>query len=151
MWDYATTGAVVQMSWWRPRRGPRTGPSPCSPTTRPTSSSRAWRTSGGSHPRPSRRYECQQLISEIVGSGGRAVERRTVNRGDGGSIPPAAVSKLREFRSLHITQVYFGRDTESLWSFLSGVYARGCKISHTGVNVSPVVDKLNLEKDNSKN
>ena len=30
-----------------------------------------------------------------VGSGGRAVERRTVNRGDGGSIPPTAVSKLK--------------------------------------------------------
>ena len=36
-----------------------------------------------------------------VGSGGRAVERRTVNRGDGGSIPPTAVSKLRQF--LHPT------------------------------------------------
>ena len=30
------------------------------------------------------------------------VERRTVNRGDGGSIPPTAVSKLRQFRSTHI-------------------------------------------------
>ena len=28
-----------------------------------------------------------------MGSGGRAVERRTVNRGDGGSIPPTGVSK----------------------------------------------------------
>ena len=37
-----------------------------------------------------------------MGSGGRAVERRTVNRGDDGSIPPTAVSKLRQFRSLHI-------------------------------------------------
>ncbi len=36
-----------------------------------------------------------------AGSGGRAVERRTVNRGDGGSIPPT-VSKLRRFRSPHI-------------------------------------------------
>ena len=34
-----------------------------------------------------------------MGSGGRMVERRTVNRGDGGSIPPTAVSKLRQFRS----------------------------------------------------
>ena len=34
--------------------------------------------------------------------GGRAVERRTVNRGDGGSIPPTAVSKLRQFCSPHI-------------------------------------------------
>ena len=30
------------------------------------------------------------------------VERRTVNRGDGGSIPPTAVSKLSQFRSPHI-------------------------------------------------
>ena len=35
-------------------------------------------------------------------SGGREVECRTVNRGDGGSIPPTAVSKLRQFRSPHI-------------------------------------------------
>ena len=36
------------------------------------------------------------------GGGGHVVERRTVNRGDGGSIPPTAVSKLRQFRSPHI-------------------------------------------------
>ena len=30
------------------------------------------------------------------------VERQTVSRGDGGSIPPAAVSKLNQFRSPHI-------------------------------------------------
>ena len=44
------------------------------------------------------------LISSNVGSGGRAVERRTVNRGDGGSIPPTAVSKPspRQFRSPHM-------------------------------------------------
>ena len=30
------------------------------------------------------------------------VGRRTVNRGDGGSIPPTAVSKLRQFRSPYI-------------------------------------------------
>ena len=34
-----------------------------------------------------------------VGSGGHVVEHWTVNRGDGGSIPPTAVSKLRQFRS----------------------------------------------------
>ena len=33
-----------------------------------------------------------------MGSGGRMVERRTVNQGDDGSIPPTAVSK----RSPHI-------------------------------------------------
>ena len=37
-----------------------------------------------------------------MGSGGRAVERRTVNRGDGDSIPSTAISKLRQFRSPHI-------------------------------------------------
>ena len=30
------------------------------------------------------------------------IERRTVNRGDSGSIPPSAVSKLRQFHSPHI-------------------------------------------------
>ena len=37
-----------------------------------------------------------------MGSGARVVEHRTVNRGDGGSIPPTAISKLRQFRSPHI-------------------------------------------------
>ena len=37
-----------------------------------------------------------------VGSGAHTVERRTVYRGDGGSIPPTAVSKLRQFRLTHI-------------------------------------------------
>ena len=37
-------------------------------------------------------------VGTYLGSGGRAVERRTVNRGDGCSIPPTAVSKLRQFR-----------------------------------------------------
>ena len=35
-------------------------------------------------------------------SGGRTVERRTINRGDGGSIPPTAVSKRRQFLPPHI-------------------------------------------------
>ena len=30
------------------------------------------------------------------------VERRTVNRGEDGSIPPAAVMKLKQFHSPHI-------------------------------------------------
>ena len=45
-----------------------------------------------------------------MGSGGRAVERQTVNRGDGGSIPPNAVSKLRQFSSPHIC-LCFSEDT----------------------------------------
>ncbi|KAK2188177.1 hypothetical protein NP493_142g03011 [Ridgeia piscesae] len=52
-----------------------------------------------------------------MGSGGRAVERRTVNRGDGGSIPPTAVSKLGNFFTPHLP-VSFGRDTKSRWSLL---------------------------------
>ena len=43
---------------------------------------------------------CGELL--LVGSGGHTAERRTVNRGDSGSIPPTAVSKLRLFRSPHI-------------------------------------------------
>ena len=38
----------------------------------------------------------------LVGSGGRAVECRTVNRGDVGSIPLTAILKLRQFCSPHI-------------------------------------------------
>ena len=45
--------------------------------------------------------EFELMLCGAEGSGGRAVERRTVNRGDGGSIPPTAVSKLRQF--LHPT------------------------------------------------
>ena len=45
-----------------------------------------------------------------MGSGGRAVERRTVNVGDGGPIPPPAVSKLRQFRSPHIC-LYLSKQT----------------------------------------
>ena len=66
-------------------------------------------------------------------------EMSEFNRGDGGSIPPAAVSKLANF--VHLTlPVSFGRDTKSRWSLLYGVYARGCKRSHTF-----------LEEENSEN
>ena len=40
--------------------------------------------------------ECVDYYTVV--SGGHAVERRTVSRGDGGSTPPTAVSKLRQFR-----------------------------------------------------
>ena len=70
-----------------------------------------------------------------LGSGGRAVVRRSVNRGDGGSIPPTAVSKLTQFRLPHIC-LWFSEDTKSRWSLLSGVYARGSKRSPTGVTCS---------------
>ena len=38
-------------------------------------------------------------VEKSCGSGGHAVERRTINRGHGGSILPAAISKLRQFRN----------------------------------------------------
>ena len=41
-------------------------------------------------------------ISTTVGSGGRAVECWSVNRGDGSSIPPTTVLKLRQFHLPHI-------------------------------------------------
>ena len=41
-------------------------------------------------------------ICSVLGSGGRAIKCRTINRGDGGSIPPSAVLKLGQFRSLNI-------------------------------------------------
>ena len=40
-------------------------------------------------------------------------------------------SELCQFR-LPDLPVSFGGDTKSRWSLLSGVYARGSKISHTG-------------------
>ena len=58
-----------------------------------------------------------------MGSGGHTVECRTVNRGDGGSIPISFTPHL---------PVSFRRDIKSQWSLLSGVYARGSKRSHTG-------------------
>ena len=42
------------------------------------------------------------ILVAPVGSGGCTVERRTINRGDGGSIPPTAVSKIWQFLSPHI-------------------------------------------------
>ena len=69
---------------------------------------------------------------DYMESGGCAVGRRTVNRGDDVSMPPTAVSKLRQFRSPPHLPVSFGKDTKSRWSLLSSVYARGSKRSHTG-------------------
>ena len=69
---------------------------------------------------------------ETVGSGGRAVERRTVNRGDGGSIPPATVLKPRQFHSPHICTCHAEETLKAGGPFYhSGVYARGSKRSHT--------------------
>ena len=73
----------------------------------------------------------------IVGSGGRAVECWTVNRGVGDSILPTTVSKLRlKISFIPHLPVSFGRDTKSRWSLLYGVYARESKISHTGGKIN---------------
>ena len=44
----------------------------------------------------------ESVTTARVRSGGHAVECRTVNRGDGGSTPPTALSRLRQFHSPHI-------------------------------------------------
>ena len=72
------------------------------------------------------------VLDMSEGSCGRVVEDRTVNRGDGGSIPPTAVSKRRQFRSPHICLCLLEGTLKSSWSLLSGVYARGSKRSYTG-------------------
>ena len=66
-----------------------------------------------------------------MGSGGRAVERRTVNRGTvvQSHLPP--FRNLGNFITPHLP-VSLRRDTKSRWSLLSGVYVRGSKRSHTG-------------------
>ena len=71
------------------------------------------------------------LKPPYMGSGGRAVERQTVNRRDGGPIPPTAVSKFSQTRSPHISPSLSGKDTKSRGSLLSGVYTKGSKRSHT--------------------
>ena len=84
------------------------------------------------------------MLVLLVGSGGRALGRRTVNRGDSGSIPPTAVLAISFTPHLHVS---FGRDTKSRWSLLSGAYARGSKKSHTGWTCSGLTNSR--EKDNS--
>ena len=66
------------------------------------------------------RRHSSAIVARLVGSGGRAVERRTVNRGDGGSIPPAAVSKRRQFRSPHIACVFRKKDKKTIWCLCQG-------------------------------
>ena len=54
------------------------------------------------------------------------------NRGNGGSIQPTAVSKLRLFRPPHICLCLSEETLKASGPLLSGVYARGSKKSHTG-------------------
>ena len=80
-----------------------------------------------------------------MGSGGLAVERRSVNRGDGGLIPPTAVSNLRQFRSPHIACL--SEETLKAYGPFYLVSVPGeVKYPTQGVNVEPVMDSLILER-----
>ena len=70
-----------------------------------------------------------------VGSGGRVVERRTVNRGDDGSIPPTAVSKLMIFRSSHISLCLSEETLKAGGPFCLVSMPEEVKYSTQGVNV----------------
>ena len=67
---------------------------------------------------------CLASISSVIRSARKiinaGVERRTVSRGDGSLMPPAAVLKQAISFTPHLP-VSFGRDTKSRWSLLSGV------------------------------
>ena len=86
-------------------------------------------------------YPCQ---IPYVGSGGHVVERRTVNRGDSGSMPPTGISKLRQFHWPHICLCL----SEETLKAGGPLYL----MSMLGEIKDPtqrVVDSLILEKDNS--
>ena len=59
---------------------------------------------------------------------------RSDDRELAGSNPSGATWKLGKF-VYPTLPVYFGCDTITHWSLLSGVYTRGSKRSHPGVNV----------------
>ena len=82
-----------------------------------------------------------------MGSGGRAVERRTVNRGDSGTIPPTAVSKLRQFRLPRISLCLSEETLKAGGPFCLVSMPGEVKDPTQGVNVKPVVDSLILEKN----
>ena len=63
------------------------------------------------------------------------VERRTVNRGDGGSIPPTAVSKLRQFRLPHICRCLSEETIKAGGPFHLVSMPREVKYPTQGINV----------------
>ena len=78
------------------------------------------------------------VVSErmlLVGSGGCAVERQTVNRGEGGSIPPTAISKLWQFRSPHICLCLSEETLKAGGPFYLVAMPGGVKVPTQGVNV----------------
>ena len=92
---------------------------------------------------------------DIGGGGSSGLERWTGDRVVLGSNPAAATSHRNFGNSVHpALPVSFGWYTKSCWSLLSGVYARGSKMSHQSAlemcNLS-WTPHLSLEKDNSLN
>ena len=85
---------------------------------------------------PSNKQRHKFWLMNVVWSGGRAVERRSVNRGDGGSTPPTAVSKLRRFRLPHNCLCLSEETPKAGGPFylvsMPAYIARGSKRSHSG-------------------
>ena len=69
-------------------------------------------------------------------SSGRAVERRTVNRGHGGSIPPTATLKLRQFYSSHICLYVLEEKLKAGGPFYLVSMPGEVKVPTQGVNVT---------------
>ena len=87
-----------------------------------------------------------------MGSGGHAVGRQTVNRGDGGSITPATVLKLRQFCSPHVCLCLSEETLKAGGPFYLVSMQGEVKDPTRGgkcVTCRYLVDSLILEKDNS--
>ena len=63
------------------------------------------------------------------------VERRTVDQGGGGSIPPVAVSKLRQFHSPHICLCLLEETLKAGGPFYRVSMPGEVKVPTQGVNV----------------
>ena len=85
-----------------------------------------------------------------MGNGGRAVNW-TINRGDAGSIPAAAVSKLRQFRSPHICLCLSEETLKAGGPFYLVSVPGEVKDPTQGVNVQPSPMCNLILEDNSKN
>ena len=72
--------------------------------------------------------------------------RWSINRGDCGSIPPTAVSKLRQFCSTHICPCLSEETLKAGGPFYLVSMPGEVKYPTQGVDVQPVVDSLILER-----
>ena len=80
--------------------------------------------------------EAQRSYKLMWGAVGQWLEHATGDREVTGTNHSDADSKLWQVRLTHIACVFrMRRSAISRWSLLSGVYARGSKISHTRINV----------------